>query len=214
MNSKLWIRKAISSCLMIAMLATYSMVALAGTGKASGELIVTGNNTNGNAPFALVNGEAAKSGRTIFTSSTISTPDNTTAVINLGSTGEIELAPNTSLSVSFNDKNASVDLTSGSLTILKSAQSVNVNVGGQALMLNAGETATSEAGKADDDYRDSSGKCIDADKDGKEECNTGASWWLWALVFGGAAAGVVIAATQGNNETQLGGGAIVVSPSR
>ena len=37
MNSKLWIRKALSMCLSVAVLATYSMVALAGPGRAAGE---------------------------------------------------------------------------------------------------------------------------------------------------------------------------------
>jgi len=214
MNSKLWIRKAVSSCLMVAIFATYSMVALAAKG-VSGELIVSGKNFSGDTPVAMVNGEAAKSGRTIFTSSVVSTPENTTAVINLGSTGEIELAPNTSLNISFNENAASVDLTAGSVTILRAAQPVNVNAAGKSTMLNAGETASSAAGKADDDYRDSSGKCIDADKDGKEECKDVAGiWWVWALAVGGAAAGILVAATQGGNSFSLGGGSTTVSPTR
>ena len=59
MNSKLWIRKALSLCLSVAILATYSMVALAGPRKVAGELTVSGKDINGEAPFVLVNGEAA-----------------------------------------------------------------------------------------------------------------------------------------------------------
>jgi hypothetical protein len=58
MNSKLWIRKALSACLSISLLATCSAVALANS-KVSGELTVAGNGV-------LVNGEAAQSGRSIF----------------------------------------------------------------------------------------------------------------------------------------------------
>ena len=214
MNSKLWIRKAISSCLLLAIFATYSMVALATAKSVSGELIVSGKNFNGDAPVATVNGEAAKSGRTIFTSSTIATPDDTNAVINLGRTGEIELAPNTSLNIRFSENAVSVDLASGSVTVLRAAQAINVNAGGKSLMLNAGERASVETAVADDDYRDSSGKCIDADKDGKEECdNTGGAWWLWALVFGGAATAILIGATRDGNSA-TGGGTVVVSPVR
>ena len=193
MNSKLWIRKAISSCLMIAMLATYSTVALANTGKATGELVVNGGNV------VTVNGEAAKSGRTIFTSSTVSTPENTSAIINLGTIGQIEMAPNTAMTVSFDAKSASLDLTTGTVTVLKSATSVNVNTGGTNYALNAGETATAQVGKA-------AQKDDDDDKD--------AAWWPFALIFGGAAVGIIWAASRGGNDVSLGGGTIVVSPNR
>jgi len=209
MNSKLWIRKAVSSCLMIAMLVTYSMVALANTGRATGEIVVNSGSA------VTVNGEAAKSGRTIFTSSVVSTQENTSVVINLGTAGEIELAPNTTLTVSFDDRSASLDLTSGNVTVLKSVNAVNVTVSGTNYSLNAGESASATAGKSTDDYRDSSGKCIDADKDGKEECgNAGGSWWLWALVMGGAAGAIIYGASQGGNDINLGGGTTVVSPNR
>jgi hypothetical protein len=191
MNSKEWIRKALSMCLTVAILATYSMVALAGTDKIAGELLVSGNN------IVKVNGEAAQSGRSIFSSSTISTPQDASAIINLGKVGKIELAPNTTMSLSFNEKGISGDLISGRVTVLSASDSVNIKTAaGKTLKLNAGESAAS---KADDD---------EDDKDG------GSAWWVWALVFGGAIAGVVIAATSDNNRIALGGGTTVVSPTR
>ena len=215
MNSKLWIRKALTLCMMVALVATYSMVALANTGKAVGELIVTGNNSGAEAPFVIVNGEAAKSGRTIFSSSTISTPDESGAIVSLGKAGKIELAPKTTLTLSFDSTSINGELSSGSITVLNAAQSVNIKTStGETFVLNAGERASAETGKtADDDYKDASGKCIDADKDGKEECDDGAAWWIWALVFGGAAVGIVWAAIN-SNDFSLGGGTTVVSPSR
>ena len=90
MNSKLWIRKALTMCSLVAILATYSMVALASDGKTAGEIVVTGNSA-GDASAVTVNGEPVKSGRTIFSSSTISTPEGSGAIINLGKTGRIEL---------------------------------------------------------------------------------------------------------------------------
>jgi hypothetical protein len=215
MNSKLWIRKAISSCLMVAMLATYSMVALAGTNNAFGELIVNGQSVNGETPIVTVNGEAAKTGRTIFTSSTITTPEFATATVNMGKAGEIELFPNTTLLLSFDNNSASVDLLAGTLTVLKSNQLVNVKAAGATYGLSSGESASASSGKTDHDYRDSTGKCIDANKNGKLECDDhGAAWWLWALVFGGAAAGIIVGASQGNNSISLGGGGAVISPNR
>lgn len=198
MNSKVWIRKALSTCLTVAILATYSMVAFAGTEKVAGELLVSGKNINGETPFVKVNGEAAQSGRSIFTSSTIATPKNASAIINLGKIGKIELAPNTTLALSFNDKGISGDLLSGRVTVLSATDSVGIKTTeGKLLNLTAGESAVSNAQDDDED-----------DKDG------GAAWWVWALVFGGAIAGVVIAATSDNNRVALGGGTTVVSPVR
>lgn len=189
MNSKLWIRKALSTCSMVAVLATSSMVALAGDAKATGELIVNGNDV------VTVNGEAAKSGRSIFNSSIISTPENTGATLNLGKAGQIEVAPNTTLTVSFDASAVNVSLTSGKITNIRSAQAVNVNAGGKVQAINAGESVNTAQAKDDDD-----------DKDGP-------SWWIWAAVFGGAVAAIVIAATR-NSDASLGGGTVVVSPNR
>jgi len=199
MNSKLWIRRALSMCLMVAVYTTYSMVALAGTGRIAGELTVSGNGMNGETPSVTVNGETAKSGRSIFSSSIIATPENASAVINLGKNGVIELAPNTTFAVSFDEKSVSGDLTTGKLTVLGSSSGVNVKtVTGQVIKVAAGESVNA-AGKAQDD---------DDDDDG------GAAWWVWALVFGGAAAGVLIAAVNADNRVSLGGTATTISPVR
>jgi hypothetical protein len=192
MNSKVWIRKALSLCLTVAILATYSMVALAGTEKIAGELLVSGS-ANG----VTINGEAAQSGRSVFTSSTIATPQNASAVINLGKIGKIELAPNTILALSFDDKNISGNLVAGRVTVLSASDTVNVKTqDGRLLQLGIGESAATAAQDDDDD------------DDG------GPGWWVWALVFGGAIAGVVIASTSDNNRVALGGGTTVVSPTR
>ncbi len=201
MNSKLWIHKALSMCLVITVIASYSAVALANTGKVAGELLVTGKNLNGVKPFVKVNGETAQSGRSIFTSSTIVTPENANAIINLGKVGKIELAPNTVLTISFNEKGISGDLTQGRVTVLGSSDVVSIKtIDGNVLKLNAGETAAANGKTRQDDDDD--------DDDG------GAAWLPWALIFGGAVAGIVVAAVIADNETQLGGGTTVVSPNR
>lgn len=195
MNSKTLIQKALSLCLTVAIFATYSMVALASTEKIAGELLVAGKNAN-----VQVNGEMAQSGRSIFSASTIATPENASAIINIGKIGKIELAPNTTLTLSFNEKGISGDLTSGKVTVLGATNVVNIKtVEGKNVNLSVGESVT--AGKAQDD---------DDDDDHKG----GAAWWIWAAIFGGAVAGVVIAATSDNNRVALGGGTVVVSPNR
>jgi len=181
---------------MVAILATYSMVALASPAAAVGELTISASGSD--IPNVTVNGEMAKSGRSIFSSSVVSTPENASAVINLGKAGSIELAPNSTFAVSFDSSSISGDLTSGTVTVLGASAPVNVKtVGGQMVKLNAGESA-SAAGKKDD----------------PDDDHAGAAWWLWAVVFGGAAAGILIATTQADNNVQLGGSAVTVSPVR
>jgi hypothetical protein len=196
MNSKLWIRKALSTCLVVATMATYSMVTLANSEKIAGELTISSKN----ASAVKVNGEVAQNGRSIFSSSTIATPENTSAVINVGKAGKVELAPNTILTLSFSEKGISGDLVAGRITVLNASESVNVKTpNGTIVKLNAGETATANGQAQDDD--DSTG-------------GGGGSWLVWALVLGGAAAGIIIAATSDNNRVSLGGGTTVVSPTR
>ena len=91
----------------------------------------------------MVNGEAAQNGRSIFSSSTIATPENTNATINLGKIGSIKLAPNTTLTLSFNENGINGDLLAGKVTVLNAANKVNIKmIDGNLVKLNAGESAT------------------------------------------------------------------------
>ncbi len=199
MNSKLWIRKALSMCLVVATMLTYSMVTLANSEKIAGEILVTGKNAAGQVPSVKVNGELAQSGRSIFSSSTIATPENAGAIISLGKIGKIELAPNTTLTLSFSEKGMSGDLTAGRVTVLQAADSVFIRtVGGNLATLKSGDSA-SAANAQDDTTNDGGG---------------GSAGLLWALILGGAAAGIIIAATSNNNRISLGGGSSVISPTR
>jgi len=200
MNSKLWIRKALSMCLCVAVLATYSMVALASPGKAAGELAVSGKIVNGEAPFVFVNGEVARSGRSVFSGSTISTSDSTNAVINLSKLGKIELAPNTVLNLTFDEKGIFGDLTSGTVTVLGSAENVNIKtLNGKSVQLATGQSV-SASGLKDDDKDDD-------DDDG------GAAWWAWGAIFGGAAA-VILWTALSDNDISVGQNGTVISPTR
>ena len=201
MNSKLWIRKALSMCLSVAVLATYSMVALAGPGKAAGELAVSGKNVNGEAPFVFVNGEVSRSGRSVFSGSTITTSESTTAVVNLSKLGRIELAPNTALNLTFDEKGISGALTSGTVSVLGAAENVNITTpNGKTVQLAAGQSVSATGIQDDDDDDD--------DDDG-----AGAAWWIWGGVFG-AAAVVILWTALSDSDINVGGGGTVVSPTR
>ena len=195
MNSKLWIRKALSLCLVVTTMATYSMVTLANSGRVAGELLISGDETS----VVTVNGEAAQTGRSIFSSSTIATPNASGAIVNLGKLGKIELAPDTTLALSFTDNGISGDLLAGRVTVLSSSDTVSIKtLNGTTAQLKAGQSAVATTGKAQDD----------ADDDG------GSAWVVWALVLGGAAAGIIIAATSDNNRVSVGGNTTVISPTR
>ena len=201
MNSKLWIRKALSMCLVIATILTYSMVTLANSEKIAGEILVTGKSVDGQTPFVKVNGEAAQSGRSIFSSSIVATPENASAIISLGKLGKIELAPNTNLALTFSEKGISGDLTAGRVTVLIAADKVVINTGsGNSVTLDSGESASAANAQKDDTTSDNGG---------------GSSALIYAVILGGAVVGIFIAATRGNNNTTtLGGGATIISPTR
>jgi hypothetical protein len=199
MDSKLWIRKALSLCLLMAVVATYTTVALAVSGKTAGELTVSGVGVNGEAPFVLVNGEAAKSGRTVFSSSTISTTEQTSAVVSMGKLGQVQLAPNSSMSLSFGEAGITGDLNAGSLTVLGSSQPVLVKtLDGKTLKLNAGDTANASGAARQD---------TDSDKGG------GKAWWALAGILGAAVVAIVWTASNGN-DVSIGPGGTIISPTR
>ena len=189
---QLWTRKAVSACVLIAVFTTTSMVALAGPGRAAAELTVSGKGINGEAPVALVNGEPSKTGRTIFTSSTLQTPEETTAALNIGRTGRLELDPNTTVNVIFDDMSVEAELTAGKLTVVGSLGTVKVRTNdGKITTLQAGDSITASGESA-----------------AKKQSSGSNKWLIIALVAAGAAAAVLIAvAASGDDDS-------VVSPNR
>lgn len=195
MTCNFWLRKALSSCLMVAVIATYSMVSLANTGKVAGDLTVLGN---GSTATVLVNGESAKSGRSIFSSSTIVTPEGSSAIVSLGKLGKVEIAQNSTFTLNFDENGISGDLTTGKLTVISSSSPVSVQTLAGLVSANAGEVVSAASNSKQDDDDD--------DDDG------GAAWWLFAIGMGGAVAGILYAVTKENNRSELGGGGTVISP--
>jgi len=172
------------------------MVALASDGRAAGEITVTGSSSDISA--VRVNGEAVRSGRTIFSSSTIATSQDAGAILNLGKAGRIELAPNTTFALTFDNSAISGSLWTGNVTVLNAVKSVDVTTAtGDVVKLGAGETASATSGSADPTTATHSHN----------------NWWPFALIFGGAIGGIIWAASR-NNENHFGGGAVVVSGTR
>jgi hypothetical protein len=185
-------RKAVAACALTAVLTATSMVALASPGRVAAELTVSGRSANGEDPVVFVNGEPSKSGRTVFSSSTVSTPEEITAVLGIARTGRIELAPNSSVSLVFDDETVDAELTSGTLTVLGSLGTVNVRTNnGRTTVLNPGESISAEG-----------------DPSARRQSSSKDKAWIWLLVAGGAAAAIILAVSASGN------GDSVVSPNR
>jgi phage baseplate assembly protein gpV len=230
MTSKTWSRKSIAAGVAVAVLSVYSMVVLAAPGaKASGELSVSGQVT--------VNGQKVISGGTLFSDSAIITADQSSAVLSISKLGRVELAPNSSLRVSFVDHSLTAMLETGSANVSTLAGiSVNLTTKDGAVLVD-GSQATSftvNAMRGRTSIATNSGlaqlraggtlKQIAAgesatagtptpdDKDDEGGMSGGALAVL-LLAVGGAVAAVIFATTH-NNDLNFGGQVVVVSPTK
>ncbi|MGE3466721.1 MAG: hypothetical protein AB7J13_07290 [Pyrinomonadaceae bacterium] len=171
-------KRALSLCLSAVLVTVYSMVTLATTApKPVGELVVSGKSNGG----VTVNGEPASTGRTVFAASTITTPADSGAVLNMGTAGKIELAPGTTFLIDGDGNIISGSITAGNVTVLNASQPIAVRtLSGETLALNAGETAgaNSTATAA------------------RQTGPGGLDWAYWALIIGAAVAiPIIIIAT-------------------
>lgn len=177
--------KAATVGVIFAFIVSGSLVTLAASTKPVGEIMVTGAKVDG--ASVTVNGEPADTGRTIFSSSTISTPEGSSALINLGKAGRIQLAPGSTFVIDVEDNAVKGNLTAGSLTVLNSAQPVGVKtLTGDVVTLSSGETASASSGSSSKKAKPGPG---------------GLDWWVWAAIIGGAPAAVIIFATRDDNNT-------------
>jgi hypothetical protein len=113
MTSRIWSRKPIALALAVTIWSVYSMVALAAQGQKAGDLSVNGDVT--------VNGASAISGATVFSDSTITTAKGSSAVVSLGKLGRVEILPDSSLKLSFNDTGISAMLDAGRVRVSSSS---------------------------------------------------------------------------------------------
>lgn len=125
MNKVTWMSRITSLGLILAFLITSSMVVLAAPGNKalSGEIVVSG----GTDSVVMLNGERAYSGRTFFSTGTITTTETSSAVINLGKLGSVNLSPNTVLNLSFTENSISGNLSAGQITVVNN-EGVAVNI--------------------------------------------------------------------------------------
>ena len=189
------LRNITAACLAMVIFTTSSMIALAGTGNKSlmGEITVSGQNTDGNAPFVLLNGENAFTGRTFFSNATIATPEAITSTVKLGKLGYVVLSPNTTLTLSFDEKTISGTLAAGNAKVFN-ADGVDVKIQN----LGNATSAVAPVSKAQDDDDD--------DDDGMFGGNATGP----ILVFAGIVAAAVVLVVLHQDDDDDG----VVSPVR
>jgi len=121
MTGKNLFRKSLAASLLFAVWSMTSMVALAQTGQmASGELTASGSVT--------VNNRAAVSNSTVASGSTITTGENSSATVNLGKTGSLEITPNTTLVLKFDETGVYGTLENGKVRVMNmSGKNANIS---------------------------------------------------------------------------------------
>jgi hypothetical protein len=213
------------------------MVGLAQTGQTgpTGDLSVVGE--------VSVNGTSAISGATVFSDSTVTTGQNSSAVVSLGKLGRVEVLPNSSLKLSFNDTGVNAMLDSGRVRVSSSsgiAATVNTKDGAAVadnsqanvfmVDVECGNTVVStQSGKVELRAGNSVKQIAAGGQDTAGTATPGtrctrfqqpemhglSSGALAALLLaaGGAIAAAIIAATQ-DNDFNFGGNPVVISPSR
>ncbi len=202
MNFTQFGKRALALSLLVMIVSASSMVTLATSTKPVGELIVSGGKSDA---VVTVNGEPATSGRTVFASSTITTPEGVKAVLNLGKAGRIELSPNTTFVVDGDGNIVSGSLTSGNITVLNAAEPISVKtLAGDSLSVSAGESVDAVTGASAQQTKTA----------GKVVLPIIGAVSIWALVIAGgviAATTAVIIADNNDNGNNSGGS---ISPVR
>jgi hypothetical protein len=187
--------------LLLVLIASSSFVAFARGSSPLGELVIFDSNSS-SGPVVTVGGQPAFSGRTLFESDVITTPESMGATLSLGTAGTLRMDPNTTFSIGLKGDQIVGDVTSGSVTVLNATSQVSLrNAAGQVVKLSSGESAGAASSRAARDHRDSTGKCIDDDNDGDLECDfAGIPAWGWFAIAGAAAAIVIVAIVVANDD--------------
>lgn len=240
------IRKSITFFTAVAVLCVYSMTVLAAPNDGMGEITVNGT--------VSVNGQPVVSSATINSGSTIVTGTNSSAIINLGGNGRVEILSDSTLTLTFNTNSIVGSLDSGKIRVSNKAgiatsfttkNSTVIADAGQAntfsIDVGCGDTArctqtfvetttglvTLRSGSTDKQIAAGTDASIgNPSQTGCQPClkpGTGApvpiagigSGALVAILLAAAGAvGAAVYLSGKDNDVDIGGGVIVVSPNR
>ncbi len=107
------LHKSVTSLTLVAVWCVYSMVAFALPQDFAGEITVTGQVT--------VNGQPAVSSSTVMSGAVITTGDNSSATVSLGKTGRIEILAHSSVTLRFTQTSITAILTEGKTRVSNAA---------------------------------------------------------------------------------------------
>ncbi len=190
--------------LSISLLCVQTMVAIASPANstASAEITVSGPRDSGEKAFVVVNGERAFSGRTFISDGTIVTTETSSATISFGKLGRIELAPASSLSLSFSNDQIAARLSTGRISVSNTdGVSVTVNTP-HDLVANQGNSASrftvsvigERTGVAVESGNVSHNGQTAAKQDDDDPNDDDDYWkaWAWVAVIGGVIGTILI----------------------
>lgn len=205
-----FISRLIVFALTVSILTGQTMVAFAvpKAGQSAGELTVKGKMPTDEKPFVLVNGDRSFTGRSVFSSGTIATTETTSAIINLGKVGRVELSPASVLTLSFSDDSITGELTSGDVRISNAdGVAVKINTPNDVITneRNAASSFTVAVGaelskvKATiGSVRYNNGKSVAQKDDDDDDDDKGI--WVPIVVIGGAVGAVVLFTLLGDDD--------------
>ena len=229
------IRKFTTLLTVAAVWCVYSTVAFALPNTASGEITVTGSVT--------VNGQAAVSNSTVLSGSTIVTGPDSSAVISLGKTGRIEVLASSTLTLTFSDSSIIGILGEGKTRVSSAAGVASTVTTKSATVIgDAGQadTYTVEAECAHTHVDTAAGLVTMREGTSDKQVASGTSatagnleqagckpclrpgsapavavaGWPWLILLAAGVAGAAVFFGTKSDDTTLGGGAVIVSPSR
>ena len=234
MFGKNYFRKLITSFTAVAVLCVSSSFALAATKDITGEITVTGQ--------VSVNGQNAVSNATIISGSTIVTGADSSAVVSLGKSGRIEVLADSNMVLNFSDNSITGILSSGKVRVSNAAGvATTVTTKDATVIADAGQAdnfdvevecshthvvATSglvTMREGSSDKQIAAGTTATAGNLAQTGCppclrkgsappvRFGGPLWLILLAAGAAGTAILLG---GNDDIDIGGGTIVVSPTR
>lgn len=228
------IRKFTTFFTAVAVWCVYSSVALAAPTDVTGEITVSGQVT--------VNGQSAVSNSTILSGSTITTGPDSSATVSLGKNGRVEVGANSNITLRFSDNSivgmlnegkARVSNAAGVATTFTTKHATVVADAGQAdsftVEVECSHThvdtttgvVTLREGTSDKQVvAGTSASAGNLEQTGCQPClrpdsapPVRVAGWPWLLLAAAGVAGAAILLGR-KNDTTVGGGTIVVSPTR